>query len=105
MKRTRTAGVREAKAHLSEYLRRVEEGETVLITDRGRVVAELSSPGRARPRGAAPEQQQLADLVLGHGVRPPLAPPKKRAYLLAWKGLNQPAGTARRVLDEQRDER
>lgn len=35
------AGVRNVKDHLSEYLRRIREGERVVITDRGRPVAEL----------------------------------------------------------------
>lgn len=101
MKRTRTAGVREAKAHLSEYLRRVEQGETVLITDRGRVVAELSAPGRARPVG----QNALADLVLDRTVRAPLRAVGKNSTLFKWKGLGKPAGTARRTLDELREDR
>ena len=41
---THTVGVHEAKTHLSDLLRRVERGETVAITRRGRVVAELSAP-------------------------------------------------------------
>lgn len=105
MKRTRTAGVREAKAHLSEYLRRVEEGETVLITDRGRVVAELSAPGRARPGAADLEGRRLADLALGQGVRAPLGARKKSSTLFKWKGLGKPAGTARRTLAALREDR
>lgn len=104
MKRTRTAGVREAKAHLSEYLRRVEEGETVLITDRGRVVAELSAPGRAQAGAADLEGRQLA-LLLSQGVRAPLGTANKRSPLFKWKGLGKPAGTARRTLDQVREER
>lgn len=37
------AGVRKVKDHLSEYLRRVQSGERVVITDRGRPVAALIS--------------------------------------------------------------
>jgi prevent-host-death family protein len=40
----RTVGVRELKNRLSEYLREVRRGESVLVTDRGKVVAELSPP-------------------------------------------------------------
>ncbi len=36
----------EAKARLSELLRRVEQGESFMITLRGRVVAELAQPER-----------------------------------------------------------
>jgi len=37
----RTVGVAELRQHLSRYLRRVEQGERLLITDRNRPVAEL----------------------------------------------------------------
>lgn len=42
----KTVGVRELKNRLSEYIRQVRAGESVLVTDRGEVVAELTSPGR-----------------------------------------------------------
>ena len=34
-------GTRELKSKLSEYLRRVKKGETIIITERGKIVAEL----------------------------------------------------------------
>ncbi len=37
----RTVGVRELKARLSAWLRAVDGGATVVVTDRGRPVAEL----------------------------------------------------------------
>jgi len=36
-----TVGVRELRDHLSDYLRRVREGELLVITDRGRPIGEL----------------------------------------------------------------
>lgn len=36
-----TVGVRELKAQLSEYLRRVKAGETVIITERGRAIGRI----------------------------------------------------------------
>jgi len=42
----KTVGVRELKNRLSEYIRQVRAGESVLVTDRGEVVAELSPPGQ-----------------------------------------------------------
>ena len=36
-------GVRELKNRLSEYLRFVKAGEEILVTDRGKIVARLSS--------------------------------------------------------------
>ena len=40
-------GIRELKNRLSAYLRQVNSGETILVTDRGRVVAELAPPHSA----------------------------------------------------------
>ena len=36
-----TVGIRELKAHLSHYVRLARQGERVIVTDRGREVAEL----------------------------------------------------------------
>jgi prevent-host-death family protein len=35
-------GVRDLKNHLSECLRRVRQGESLVVTDRGKAVAEIS---------------------------------------------------------------
>jgi antitoxin (DNA-binding transcriptional repressor) of toxin-antitoxin stability system len=45
----RTVGIKILKNKLSEYVRAAEAGETVLVTDRDRVVAELSPPQRRVP--------------------------------------------------------
>lgn len=37
-------GVAELRQHLSRYLRRVERGERLIVTDRNRPVAELGPP-------------------------------------------------------------
>jgi prevent-host-death family protein len=50
----KTVGVRDLKNRLSEYLRRVRLGESVLVTDRGEVVAELMPPGQGRPDPSVP---------------------------------------------------
>ena len=50
----RTVGIRELKNSLSEYLRRVRAGESVLVTDRGEIVAELMPPGRDSADPSAP---------------------------------------------------
>ncbi|MBM3147361.1 MAG: type II toxin-antitoxin system prevent-host-death family antitoxin [Actinobacteria bacterium] len=39
-------GVRELKAHLSQYLRQARAGETVVITERGREIATLTGIGQ-----------------------------------------------------------
>jgi len=45
----RSVGIREMKNRLSEYLRLVAEGEVVLVTDHGRVVAQLAPPPTFAP--------------------------------------------------------
>jgi len=39
-----TVGIAELRQNLSKYLRRVERGERLLVTDRNRPVAELGPP-------------------------------------------------------------
>jgi prevent-host-death family protein len=41
---TATVGVAELRQNLSRYLRRVERGERLIVTDRNRPVAELGPP-------------------------------------------------------------
>ena len=41
-KKPETVGVRELRQNLSVYLRRVKEGETLAVTERGQVVAQLT---------------------------------------------------------------
>jgi len=52
-------GVREFKARLSEYLRRVKAGQTILITDHGRPV------GRVVPTTQTREERLQAMLQIG----------------------------------------
>lgn len=50
----KTVGLRELKNRLSVYVREIRSGETVLVTDRGEVVAELTPPGTHGADRAAP---------------------------------------------------
>ena len=43
-------GIRELKNSLSKYVRQAEAGDVVIVTDRGRVVAELWPPGHGASR-------------------------------------------------------
>jgi prevent-host-death family protein len=47
----RTAGVREARQHLSALLDEVRKGREIVITERGRPVAKLVPLGRPGGRG------------------------------------------------------
>lgn len=64
----RVAGVRELKNRLSRYLRLVAQGETVLVTDRGRVVAQLAPPPAHTPP-ALSESEALRRLAAAGKVR------------------------------------
>ena len=75
-------GVRELRQRASELLRRVEQGETIEVTDRGRRVAILSPPPEGSPLDRMrvlgeiePAKGELDDLpeplVLARGVTPP----------------------------------
>jgi len=65
----RVVGIKALKNRLSEYLRAVATGETVLVTDRNRVVAELGPPAPGRSIGSA--DALLADAVRKGWVTPP----------------------------------
>ena len=76
----RSVGLKVLKNKLSEYVRLAAGGETVLVTDRDRVVAEIVPPQPGR-------SPLLADALLAEAVRegwlaPPVlagsgAPPRK----------------------------
>jgi antitoxin (DNA-binding transcriptional repressor) of toxin-antitoxin stability system len=72
----RTVGLKVLKNKLSEYVRLASQGETVLIADRDRVVAELvpPQPGRAETVSDA----VLASLVREGVVTPALVGPGTR---------------------------
>lgn len=56
-----SVGIKALKDRLSEYVRTAAAGETVLVTDRGQVVAELVSP-RVHAN-ASPDEQRLGELM------------------------------------------
>lgn len=60
-----TVGAVEAKTHLSELLERVEHGEVVTITRRGRPVARLVPVETVTPGGAAEAVGKLRALRRG----------------------------------------
>jgi antitoxin (DNA-binding transcriptional repressor) of toxin-antitoxin stability system len=91
-------GIRELKDNLSHYIRRLRSGERIAVTAHGRVVAELVAPS-AESRTGHPGQY-LA-LVAQGLIRPALEPgnlPNR------WPEISLPAGTAARLIDEDRGE-
>jgi len=95
----RAVGLKTLKNKLSEYVRLVANGETVLVTDRDRVVAELSPPraGRSELLGDA----MLAEAMRRGWVTPPAlvgAAPPPRKPIMAFRALME-------ELQRDRDER
>jgi antitoxin (DNA-binding transcriptional repressor) of toxin-antitoxin stability system len=91
----RAVGLKVLKNKLSEYVRLAQSGETVLVTDRDRVVAEIVPPQAGR-------SLLLADAMLAEAVRsgwltPPATPSKTVPP-------RKPVATFRKLMQElQRD--
>jgi antitoxin (DNA-binding transcriptional repressor) of toxin-antitoxin stability system len=68
----RAVGIKVLKNKLSEYVRLAASGETILVTDRDRVVAELGPPRDGRSPWLA--DAQLAEAVRRGWITPPALP-------------------------------
>lgn len=89
-------GVKELKNRLSAYLRRVAGGEQIVITMRGKPVAELWPAGRRQAPGLDPELLRLeaeGRIRLSRLPKPRHAPP-----------LRKGTGNASRYVLEEREE-
>jgi len=71
-----SVGIKTLKNKLSEYVRAAAAGQTVLVTDRGRVVAELVAP-RVRD-DASPAERRMGELVRQGVVVPAKVAPGSR---------------------------
>lgn len=96
----RVVGIRDLKNRLSEYIRWVRTGETVLVTDRGEVVAELRRPGRLPPD--ADIEPGLLELA-GQGLLRPGGANAPEVYPVMPPALR--AVSAAELLDAERGER
>lgn len=96
----KAVGVRELKARLSAFLREVQAGEVILVTDRSVVVAELRAPGAAAAETTADRAwRRLAGtgaLRVGEAHDP-------AAY--GASPVRAAPGTARSLVNEEREER
>ncbi len=81
-------GLKVLKNQLSEYVRLASRGETILVTDRDRVVAELVPPRPERSPMLA--DALLADAVRQGWLRPPalVSPdPPRRMPVAPWREI------------------
>ncbi len=92
----KVVGIKQLKARLSEYIRLAKGGETVLVTERDEVVAELRPARRQIP--VAGPLEEILDALAASGEIARAARPKGR---WSWRsrGLGLPPGTARGLLD------
>lgn len=89
-------GVREVTRSTSEVFERTSKGETIIVTNRGKVVGIITPPQAYSP--------QLADLIATGAVLPPAVPGGSEALL----SMPVPAGEPRDSaadLDDVRDDR
>ena len=93
-------GIRELKNRLSHYVRQARAGHEILVTDRGEGVAELGPAQRLR--GKPDLRQRLSELAR-RGLATVGAPNDRRVYRRFRRMV--PAGTATRLLDEDRGSR
>ncbi len=93
----RTVGLKVLKNKLSEYVRLAEQGETVLIADRDRVVAELvpPQPGRAESVSDAVLVGLVREGVMSPALLPPGTRPRTPAPTAKLRDLLEELGTDR----------
>lgn len=97
----KTVGVRELKNRLSEYLRQARSGESVLVTDRGQVVAELTAPGQ----GASDASVPAGLLALARRNLLVIGAPADRTLYPALPRTRRRKRTAAQLLDAARGDR
>ncbi len=98
----KAVGVKSLKTNLSAHLRAVKSGETILVTERDEVIAELR-PVRGRHFAEGPLSSAMASLCETWELTAPILP--KRGWSWQVKGLGLPAGTAAALLDDIRADR
>ena len=89
-----SVGIRELKNNLSRYVRLVGAGKRVIVTDRGRVVAELVPPAAARTTVS-----RYDELIASGVLRPAL---EQGDPLADFPRLRLPPGTAAEMIEEDR---
>jgi antitoxin (DNA-binding transcriptional repressor) of toxin-antitoxin stability system len=98
----KVVGIKQLKARLSEYIRLAKAGETVLVTERDEVVAELRPSNRQTPIGDRLEN--LLDALAAAGEVSRAAQPKGN-WTWRSRGLGLSPGTSQGLLDELRQDR
>lgn len=92
-------GIRELKTHLSEYVRRVRDGESIQVTYHGEVVAELRRPESVGAESFPPGLRELAR----RGTARQVVRNDPSLYERFNRALSRT--TAQELLDQEREDR
>src|SRR5690606_37601089 len=95
----KTVGIKDLKNNLSAYLREVRRGTRILVSDRNTIVAELHEPGAVYSTSGG-DDVILAGWVADASVHLP----RHAKEPLPDSPLKRPAGTAARLLADDRGE-
>jgi antitoxin (DNA-binding transcriptional repressor) of toxin-antitoxin stability system len=98
----RSVGIKQLKARLSEYVRLARGGETILVSDRDQVVAQLGPP-RYQPLEPESLDARLDRLAARGQVTRAGAPREGRSRSLPHLGL--PEAAVRKLLGDLRSDR
>lgn len=96
MSKSVAVGARELKTRLGTYLRRVRDGRRIVVTERGRPVAEL--------RGLGPEGESLEGRLERLEAAGLVSRPSRRT-LAPFRRLKSQGGPASRAVVEDREDR
>jgi prevent-host-death family protein len=84
-----TVGIKALKNDLSRHIRAVAKGETVLVTDRGKVVAEIVPP-RVAADGGTHAEREWAAMIREGLITPasnPMSGPPPRMPIMSFEEL------------------
>lgn len=98
-----SVGIRELKAHLTEYIRRAERGESITVTDRGRAVARIGPEPAEKPTIEEKLRQLVAEGFLEWSGERPVLPepiaPLKAGFSLSDIVIEERDAHAERLVD------
>ncbi|MGH7567182.1 MAG: type II toxin-antitoxin system Phd/YefM family antitoxin [Gemmatimonadota bacterium] len=97
----RAIGIKQLKARLSEYVRIARTGETILITDRDEVVAELGPSRHSRPPVGSLEE--TLDRMAEEGLLTRAAR-SREGWVWQPRNLGLPTGVSEKILDDVRED-
>jgi antitoxin (DNA-binding transcriptional repressor) of toxin-antitoxin stability system len=101
----KAVGIKVLKDNLSKYLKQVREGETILVTDRDEVIAEIHRPTRHVPGKVSRLQAYLEDEARKGGIV--LASTRTPPSLSKLREIERPRIRVdlQRLLDDIREDR